>query len=115
MGMYTQLNVNFTLKENVDSQVIFKLESKIRTLFSMSSYYFNRISNSKIRYDEISKQYSVAILCDFKNYNNEINTFLNWIAPHIENGEFDKEFIGYQRYEENELPTLIFIKQGVIL
>ena len=130
MGMYTQLSMNFTLKENVKGIIIRRLKdmidkdaitrawkdknSRLNWCFNSSSYYFDNTTSSKIFHDHISNQYRVLIHCDFKNYNDEINTFLNWIVPYIEGGECDKEFIGYQRHEKDDLPTLIFIHKGVI-
>jgi hypothetical protein len=45
-----------------------------------------------------------------KNYDNEIELFLNFLEPWIN----DKGFIGYQRYENCGLPTLIFMEDEKI-
>lgn len=39
-----------------------------------------------------------------KNYNSEIEEFLDWLEPYIETNDF----IGYMKYEEFEDPTLIY-------
>lgn len=45
---------------------------------------------------------------DLKNYNHEIQLFLDWLRTldlYTSNGEF----IGYWMYEEDEIPTLIYL------
>lgn len=47
----------------------------------------------------------VNIRANLKNYDNEIDKFLHWLAPYIDT----EGFIGYTRYEEYDDPTLIYI------
>lgn len=41
-----------------------------------------------------------------KNYDSEIEKFLDWLTPYLEEG------IGWTMYEEDEFPTLILIRDG---
>ena len=44
---------------------------------------------------------------DFKNYNSEIESFIDWIKPYID--EPDGYCIGWTWYEEYDVPTLIIL------
>ena len=46
---------------------------------------------------------------DLKNYDNEINLFIDWLRPYID--EEDEQCIGWSWYEEDYQPTLIFKKE----
>ncbi|RUS01125.1 hypothetical protein EFW58_01156 [Bacillus velezensis] len=50
----------------------------------------------------------MTIRCNLKNYDNEIENFIEWISPFIykKDGNY---FIGYKRYEEDKEPELIFV------
>lgn len=74
------------------------------------SYYFPSISDSKMEQDRIDQQYHLNIRCNLKNYDDEIEKFLDYISPYIET----KGFLGYMRYEESEEPTLIYCDSGKI-
>jgi hypothetical protein len=47
---------------------------------------------------------SLVVRCDFKNYDFEIENFLQWFAPYSKTAGF----VGYFRYEEALHPTLIY-------
>ena len=48
--------------------------------------------------------------CDLKNYNEEIDNFLDWISGYT-TGYDEYELIGYTIYEENSIPTLIYMNK----
>jgi hypothetical protein len=53
--------------------------------------------------------YTLSIHCSLKNYNNEIQDFINWIMPYVENGG-DKNAIlclGYFQ-PDGKMPEFIF-------
>lgn len=124
MGMYTELVMACELKNNVPEDVIETLKymtgkidylatvpihdlfqtSRWEWMLRSSSYYFDGITNSILKYDDISKTYRLTVRCDLKNYDNEIQEFLNWIQPYSNT----YGFVGYTRYEEAENPTLIY-------
>lgn len=68
------------------------------------SYYFDGSTNSEMVFDDISKTWKINIRANLKNYDSEIEEFLDWLEPYIGT----EDFIGYMRYEEWEDPTLIY-------
>lgn len=131
MGMYTELNICFDLAEDTPKNVIAIMKYLIRGtdtnyalpehdffkcdrwrfIATCGSYYFQGLTKSSIEYDDISHTWKINIRANLKNYNMEIEKFLDWIAPYIaEDG-----FFGYTRYEEFEDPTLIYKENGKIV
>ena len=125
MGMYTEINICFDLIKNVSKDVVdilYYLINGVSVSFTelpehdffkcdrwnmiacCDSYYFDGSTNSKMIFDGISDTWKINIRANLKNYDNEIEKFLNWLKPYIET----KGFIGYKRYEECEEPVLIY-------
>lgn len=135
MGMYTELVVAFEMYGDTPTDVIKILqymmgdipESEIRDIelpdhplfqtarwrfmLRCDSAYFSGKTHSELSYEFGS--WIVNIRCNFKNYDDEIDKFIDWITPYIDriDPETDdgKMFIGYHRYEECSEPTLIYI------
>ena len=130
MGMYTEFHFNVQLIHNLPKEVENILKYMIgesdgedisppdlpnHKLFSTprwqvmlmgDSYYFAADTISTLRYDNITNSHFLCIRCSFKNYDSEIELFLDWISPYI---EMDSgEFLGFYRYEMDEIPTLIY-------
>lgn len=132
MGMYTELVCAFELENDTPIEVINTIRymtgqlDKIEKtpnhelfdtdrwsfMLRSDSYYFEGDTHSAIRLDDLYKgnqshlnSYYVTIRCNLKNYNGEIEKFINWIKLY----STTKGFIGYKRYKEYEEPTLIFI------
>ena len=127
MGMYTELNMAVKLKADTPENVINVLKYMLRDikpkpvetpdhpLFQASgwaimllcdSYYFSGQTDSYLYKDDLGVCvcYSLNVRCNLKNYENQIDLFLDWLRPYID----DDGFIGYKRYEEDEDPTLIY-------
>ena len=125
MGMYTELVVSTRIVDDPEAINVLKLmtsthldgpvESEIpdHPLFKTDrwsymlrsgSYYFVPTASTLLEYDDIGKNWSFINRSDFKNYDNEINLFLDWLDPYIDAS--DGEMIGYSRYEESEEPTI---------
>lgn len=128
MGMYTKIFVDVNFKENLPNDVILALKIMVGDLdlvyysrsdlpnhklfdttrwdfmLQCSSYYHTPFSLSKLHYDDIAKSYYLTSSSDFKNYNNEVDLFFDFISKYVENG-----FLGYSLYEEDEVPTLYFL------
>lgn len=128
MGMYTELIFGASLLEDTPKEVIETLEYMLDNdkpkpesflfsegrhswMFQSGSYYFgvNKAVN-KMWFDDISKTHHISIRCNFKNYENEIETFLEWIKPYIESGSGAKEIYAFVIYEEAELPIIYSLK-----
>lgn len=133
MGMYTEFHFNARLKKDIPEYVINilkfmvgqlddKQDHEIKELekqgnhelfktdrwtimLNCSSYYFGMITNSQIRFDDISKGYTLSIRTNFKDYGDEVDKFIDWIDPFLD--EYD-ELLGFYRYEESKYPTLIY-------
>lgn len=131
MGMYTELVCAFNLKEETPTEVIGILErmcdgdiqdlnlielpdhnlfksARWKFMLKSDSYYFDGDSHSTIRNDSIGGYY-VTIRCNLKNYDDEIEKFIDWVKPYISYGGNGDYFIGYSRYEESKEPTLIYV------
>lgn len=130
MGMYTELVLKCTIKENAPQNVkdvirhLFAGEDKPELLpdhefFNLprwkmigscaSHYHHPEAVNSAPIYD-YTDTIHIFSRSDLKNYNGEIDSFVNWITPYIYG--FGDTCIGWQWYEEEEKPTLIIIKAG---
>jgi hypothetical protein len=131
MGMYTELHYNAELLSSTPLEVLDVLSYMVKakqdsyrptiprhSLFETdrwdymlvsNSYYFAADTHSTLRYDAIAEAWFICIRCNFKNYCDELRKFCEWIDPYVSANE--GEFLGFSRYENSELPDLIF-KQG---
>lgn len=131
MGMYTELNVAIDFSKETPAYIIvivkamlgendnennnISIPTSIAThplfttenwhiMLRCASCYFSGFSDSKIRWDSYNEMWQMNIRCNLKNYTNEIEHFLSFIAPYLST----EGFIGYMRYETDATPTLIF-------
>lgn len=123
MGMYTELVLACEVEDNYQDCIrpiecllmnridctypdheFFK-SPRSKYMLNSDSYYFDGETHSNLKYDIQVESYYLTIRCNLKNYDNEIEKFLNWLAPYI----LSYGFLGYYRYEEHENPTLIYI------
>lgn len=129
MGMYTELvlgleldndeatiqKLKYMLDNTTDDVMIddpFFKTPRWTYMLCCDSYYFDGQTDSKLVYDIIAGTHFLNVRCNLKNYDNEIELFLKWLAPHIKTDGF----LGYMRYEEDENPTLIYnTADGIIL
>lgn len=128
--MYTELVLKCSLKEDIDENA----KNILDYLFNNKELDENKIPNHEFfkcqRWNHIgssSSYYHIPFALsrwdtkigsylfsrsDLKNYDDEIDKFLDWINPYIEDyNSDDKLCIGYKWYEEDEIPTLIYKKQ----
>lgn len=85
-------------------KILGNLPGKWLYLFRDGSYYTPSTSCAILSFDPISTRWSLLGKGDIKNYEREIETFFAFLMPYIDAPEGC--FIGYQRYEEDLLPTL---------
>lgn len=129
MGMYTEFHFNAELIEGVPSDVVALLKlmtddaSDARVspprvvpahefftligwqwLLKMHSAYFDMYPCSMLIHE--FERYSLSARSNLKNYCNEIEQFVDWITPYLDKRR--GEFLGFSRYEEEEIPTLLF-------
>ncbi len=82
-------------------------------MLTCDSYYFDGDTRSTFRYDDIGKFWVLTVRCNFKNYDNELYRFLDYLGPMVDH-QNSSVFLGYSRYEENSNPTLHYYRRGVI-
>lgn len=127
MGMYTELIFGVRLKSNTPETVIKSLkymigetrerpkdfplpDGRCEWLFRGSSYYFGVCEPiSKMWKDDVSGEYVVSTRSNIKNYEGEIETFLEWIKPYIESGSGGRDMYAIVIYEEQSEPTVYYL------
>lgn len=90
--------------------------SRWDSIASCSSYYHGGTPVSKIVYDEISKEYKITSSANFKNYEDEIDKFFDWISPYIEREGFIGSFVP-ENYALSGIlaPTLVFLNHSDVV
>jgi hypothetical protein len=127
MGMYTELILGARLRKDTPKEVIDALHGMIdgeiktkidhpffakyraRILFRCSSFYFGvNEPLSKMWFDEISKEWAISTRSNIKNYDGEIEAFIDWIKPYIASGSGAREMFAVVLYEEDYEPTIYY-------
>lgn len=132
MGMYTEFVFASELKKETPEEIINILKDMVngnsyntysipnheffkcdrwKCLFTGDSYYFDGGTMSKITYDDITKTYFLTVRSNLKNYDSEIERFLDFIYPYLDEKYDTSDFLGYYRYEENREPDLIYYSE----
>lgn len=122
--MYTELILGVKFKKNTPNDVIETLRYMVgdidkpkqlafecdRNPLRGSSYYF-AISNSvsKIWLDFIDDCWRLSSRANIKNYENDIEKFLEWIKPYIDEGSGEREMYAIVIYEESSEPTIYYL------
>lgn len=78
----------------------------LRGLMRSCSYYFDAPPVSSMYFDDIDHAYHISSRANLKNYNHEIESFIEYIRPYINGGSGLKEVFAYVMYEEDEFPTI---------
>lgn len=127
MGMYTELIFGCKLKKETPSEVIndlkyycdlsdmdeseliFKTKSGRNPLDNGGSYCFG-VTNSQPQMwlDDITKSYHISTRTNLKNYEDEIEDFLNWIRPWIDQGSGEREMYAIVTYEQG-MPDIHYL------
>jgi hypothetical protein len=127
MGMYTELVLKCRTKEDTPKEVkevldfLFNGEKipetlpnhpffslpRWRAIGSCSSYYHHPQSVNHISKNSNWKEWYIFSRSDLKNYDGEIEAFIDWLTPYLE--AYNKTCIGWKWYEEDSEPTLLFV------
>lgn len=125
MGMYTELIFGAELKPETPDNVINTLRwlagdlteepaelaiNLTRNPLRGGSYYFGVNSSvTKMWFDSISNAWILSSRANLKNYNSEIETFLEWIKPYVDSGSGARNMFAIVTYEESEEPTIYYL------
>lgn len=132
MGMYTELVLNLTIKSDAPPEALAVLRQlangddepkklpdhpffkcpRWSMVMQCSSHYFVPFSLSKLHSTSYTDDYYLSTRSDLKNYDDEIDLFVDWLRPYIDGLAGD--FIGYKRYEEDLNPTLAYLSDDGI-
>ena len=122
MGMYTELilkvEVEKKLPQEIEEILLYLFEDgDLRDLpeklpdhefFRCKNWEFIGKSASYYHVPKVFRMYKSGYIftrCDLKNYENEIEEFIDWIDPYITNNS--GTVIGWTWYEEDKEPTLL--------
>lgn len=135
MGMYTELilgcrlskdapkiltdSLDYVINGKEDDLVSeevkdFVVKYDLGYLCHSASYYFGQcLPTSLFCYDKISKQWVLSIRSNLKNYEGQIENFLDYISEYVTKGSgYENEIYAYVQYEEDAFPT-IYSKEGI--
>lgn len=120
MGMYTELFLRCSITNEAAETIKKVLSGEIETpwvsprrnsvLTSNSHYHFPFTYCHVEDLPYIKDDSYFFLRSDLKNYDDDIQIFLNWLMPHVT--EPPGKFIGYSMYEEASEPTHIFTPGG---
>lgn len=104
-----EYNEKFIERISTDDEIqAFIGEYDFGRLFCSDSYYFGApVSSKKFYQDYIDKTYRISTRANLKNYNRQIEKFIEYIKPYVIQGSgFDHNIFAYVQYEEAEFPTI---------
>lgn len=126
--MYTELIFGATLKEKTPTYVTDALnciindrvttnlsdeakqfidEYSLSKLIWCTSYYFGaHINKPSCYFDKIANTWCISFRGNCKNYQGEIEKFIEFIKPHVEYGSGPTNIFAIVQYEEDDYPTL---------
>lgn len=130
MGDYRQLVAGFNLKRDTPPDVCAVLsfmfastmgegdpeplpdhplfgDTRWRSMFRGVSY-FHGLTTGGVSRESSSGQYEVSIRCSFQCYHDEIDLLFDWLSPYMKT----EGFIGYERAETADKPTLLYTGDG---
>ena len=136
MGTYTELHLNLKLRKDIPVEIKYLFEKvvnnrdlEVNGLFSSQDVFAPNINHQFFKCDRwymlflgnnfyeevgISKfiediyYYSLIINSEFKNYDNEINEFINFITPYTI-GRKKKQYVGWSLREDCDKRENIYI------
>lgn len=115
MGYHTELIFGATLKKSTTEDVVNKIqglmdgtveESKWEPLFKNSFSFTGFQQATKKFIKRLDEHYELHIRCEIKNYDREIESFLEWIKPHIAYASGSRDLYAMVIREDDEIPEL---------
>jgi hypothetical protein len=128
MGMYTELIFGAKLKEKTPATIINALKFMVGDLkdkpadfpeclnscdgiFKEASNYFG-VDNPQAKFyiSNFDKRWCISTRSNIKNYDDEIETFLEWIKPYIRSGAGERDMYAIVTYEESD-PQIYYLHE----
>lgn len=129
MGMYTELVLSCNIYNEpevikvlqymcdgsqpnpttIPNHPLFEDGGRWQWMFRCSSHYHVPRNHASIEYNDIGRVWTLIVRCDFKNYNDEVSKFVDWIKPYVYTHGNEKQLIGYSLYEEDDEPKLLYV------
>ena len=129
MGMYTEIIFGAGLKENLPENIVAVIQKMVNgeelceqapdhpffksgrpwLMRSGGSYYFPGTVEPKFWFDDIGNQWFLHFRTNIKNYDSEIEKFIDWIKPYIGQGVGERNFFAIVTYEEASEPTVYYL------
>lgn len=81
-------------------------------MLTCGSYYFDVQTHSELTWDDTASTYFLTVNSNFKNYDCELDHFLDWLSPYIRAKRSGDYWVGYWWYEEDEEPSAIWYAEG---
>lgn len=125
--MYTELIFGASLKQDTPKNVVDALkymlgeiqekpnhfplpDGRCEWLFQGGSHYFG-ISGpvNKMWQDDIGENWVLSTRSNIKNYEGEIESFLEWIKIYIDSGSGSRDMYAIVTYEEAESPNIYYL------
>lgn len=124
MGMYTELVVATQVRNVPEAIAVLQFMAGVTettpplpehalfqtdrwdSLFTCNSHYFVPLSVVKLQYNDIAGAWSLISRADLKNYDNEVEKFIDWIRPYLDCSP--GQMFAYSRYEEAAEPTIYY-------
>lgn len=124
MGMYTELIFGASLKTDTPKEVIDTLRYMVgdidkpeklafdsdRNPLRGGSHYFGMINDvTKMYYNDTANCWVLSSRANIKNYENDIDAFLEWIKPYVDSGSGNRDMYAIKIYEEQSEPTIYYL------
>jgi hypothetical protein len=126
--MYTELIFGAALKKDTPNDVIESLkymlgevddkpenfplpDGRCEWLFRGSSAYFPISGVNSLSKDNIDNQWRLSTRSNIKNYEGEIQLFLDWIKPYISQGSGSRDMYAIVTYEEAREPMIYYLNE----
>lgn len=106
-------NAEISQESADDEQFLFDLDLRLADFRDRRSCYFSAVHHHAVFKKEHTEIYEndnvVSICCSVKNYHNQIESFLDWINPHLAEWQKPIQCLGYKQIMDDEkLPEFIF-------
>ena len=124
MGMYTELIFGARLKKDTPEVIINTIKYLIGEEISHEnidhnlpeniscligcSYYFG-VTNAVNKFYKDNDRWVLSSRSNHKNYNNEFESFLDWIKPHIDFGSGKRDIYAFLIYEADLEPKIYYL------